>query len=159
MISPAGSMLKALSTHLQPPAADGVPHRAGAAVAAASEEVLLWWDSVPNTKRAYTHPIVGAAESFAPGRGLPTLVVCGAKPGPVLLVTAGVHGDEYEPIAAIHRAFAELEPAPLAGTVVLVACCNVDGYLAGTREGGVDGLNLARVFPGACYHFYLDHFR
>lgn len=138
-------MLARLAAHLRPLGP------AGAAASAPAEEggdETPWWDGPVGTKRTYFHPVPGA-DAWAPGRGLPTLVVRGDRPGPTLLVTAGVHGDEYEPMAAIQRVFGELQPAELAGTVVMVSCCNVDAYLSQSREAQVDGANLARVFPGS----------
>ena len=79
----------------------------------------------------------------------PKTVIESGEAGPHLVITAGVHGDEYEPMAAIQRVFGELQPAELAGTVVMVSCCNVDAYLSQSREAQVDGANLARVFPGS----------
>ena len=79
---------------------------------------------------------------------LPLLTVTGEKPGPTLVVLAGVHGDEYEGIEAIPVAYNQIEPAALAGTVVMVPVCNVPAYEAALRSSPVDGLNLARVFPG-----------
>jgi predicted deacylase len=76
------------------------------------------------------------------------MVIRGDRPGPTLMVSAGVHGDEYESMAAIQQIYAETEPAGLAGTLLMLPCCNVDAYLAGAREAAVDGGNLARVFPG-----------
>jgi predicted deacylase len=76
------------------------------------------------------------------------MAVRGRNEGATLLTLAGVHGDEYEPMAAVQRVFSELDPDKLAGTWVGVGCCNVDAYLAGGREGPADGKNLARVFPG-----------
>jgi predicted deacylase len=79
---------------------------------------------------------------------LPLLVVRGARPGATLVVTAGVHGDEYEGIEAIAQLFAALQPAELAGTLVMVPVCNMPAYEAAQRSSPIDGLNLARVFPG-----------
>ena len=123
-------------------------HMAASSMSPLADEPRRWWDSVAGTKHTYIHPLVGGAEAFAPGRGLPTLVVCGTQPGPTLLVTAGVHGDEYEAMAALHQVYATADPAQLRGTLVLVSCANVDAFLGGVREGVVDGANLARVFPG-----------
>lgn len=75
------------------------------------------------------------------------LVARGRQPGRTLLVTAGVHGDEYEGMAAIREVFGTLNPAEMAGTFVGLPVVNVPAYHAVTREGG-DGLNMARVFPG-----------
>jgi predicted deacylase len=76
------------------------------------------------------------------------LVIGGAEPGPVLLVSGGVHGDEYEGPLAITRLFHELEPADIKGTFVGLVVANVPAFEAATRCSPIDGLNLARVFPG-----------
>ncbi len=80
---------------------------------------------------------------------LPLLSVIGADAGPTLLVLAGVHGDEYEGIAAIPQVFAAVEPDQLRGALIMVPVCNPPAYRAALRSSPVDGLNLARVFPGA----------
>ncbi|MCC6453863.1 MAG: succinylglutamate desuccinylase/aspartoacylase family protein [Caldilineaceae bacterium] len=79
---------------------------------------------------------------------LPVLSVRGSKPGPTLVVLGAVHGDEYEGVEAIPQAFAEIDPAVLNGTLVMVPVCNLPAYEAALRSSPVDGLNLARVFPG-----------
>ena len=76
------------------------------------------------------------------------LVIGGAKAGPVLLVSGGVHGDEYEGPLAITRLFHELEPADITGTFVGLVVANVPAFDSATRCSPIDGLNLARVFPG-----------
>ena len=43
-----------------------------------------WWDTLPGTKRAYTHQLGPDVEDWAPGRGLPVLVAKGAQAGPTL---------------------------------------------------------------------------
>ncbi|KPF65728.1 hypothetical protein IP88_13300 [alpha proteobacterium AAP81b] len=79
---------------------------------------------------------------------VPVIVIRGARPGPRLLVTAGIHGDELNGIAVIHRLAARVDPAALAGTLVLVPGLNTPGLLASTREFP-DGSNLNRTMPGA----------
>jgi uncharacterized protein len=79
---------------------------------------------------------------------LPLLYVTGAASGPTLVVTAGVHGDEYEGIFAAGELYAALQPGELHGSVLIVTVCNVAAYEAAQRSSPVDGLNLARVFPG-----------
>ena len=79
---------------------------------------------------------------------LPLLCVTGAPDGPILLVTAAVHGNEYEGVEAIPRIFEQVEPDALHGTLVMLPVCNMPAYEAGTRNSPIDGLNLARVFPG-----------
>lgn len=79
---------------------------------------------------------------------VPVMVVRGARPGPRLLITAGIHGDELNGIAVIHRLAATIDPATLAGTLVLVPGLNTPALLVSSREFP-DGGNLNRVMPGA----------
>lgn len=82
---------------------------------------------------------------------VPVIVVKGARPGPRLLVTAGIHGDELNGIDVIHR-LAATDPAVLAGTLVLVPGLNTPGLLQGTREWTPNDSrgspNLNREMPG-----------
>lgn len=79
---------------------------------------------------------------------LPLLYVTGQRPGPTLVVTAAVHGDEYEGVEAIPQIFQQTEPTDLRGKLVMMPVCNMPAYEAATRSSPIDGLNLARVFPG-----------
>ena len=51
---------------------------------------------------------------------LPITLVNGAKDGPRLSVTGGIHGAEYPGIEAAIRLAAKLDPAEVSGTVVVV---------------------------------------
>lgn len=79
----------------------------------------------------------------------PTLVARGTHSGKTILVTAGVHGDEYDGIVATQDVFEGLDPAAMRGTFVGIPVANAPAFIAGRREGNWDHLNLARVFPGA----------
>ncbi len=68
--------------------------------------------------------------------------------GPTVLVSAGVHGDEYEGPAAVARLAEELRGKKLQGRVLLVPGMNPLARLSGTRITQEDGKNLARCFPG-----------
>lgn len=84
---------------------------------------------------------VGAAIS------LECTTVTGAASGPRLLITGGVHGDEFEPMAAIRRLLRLLEPARLRGCVTLAPVVNAPAFARRSRCGD-DGLDLARTCPG-----------
>ncbi len=73
--------------------------------------------------------------------------VVGEAPGPRLLVTGGVHGDEFEPMAAIRRLMKAVRPAGLRGRLTLAPVVNEPAFVNGDRVGD-DGLDLARVCPG-----------
>lgn len=68
-------------------------------------------------------------------------------PGPRLLITAGVHGDEYEPLMAAFRLIEAIGSRLSHGSVTIVPGVNgtaVDAHL----RCGSDGLDLARTCPG-----------
>jgi len=80
--------------------------------------------------------------------GIPVVVVNGAQPGPRLALSAGVHGDEYDPMAAVRRVLAETDPATLRGTLIGLPCVNTPAFDAAARTSGIDHGNLNRIFPG-----------
>ena len=80
---------------------------------------------------------------------IPVLTVCGARPGKTLVTTAGVHGDEYEGMEAIHRAFEALDPSSMTGTFVAVPAVTLPAYWMACRVNPLDSRNMARVFPGS----------
>lgn len=82
------------------------------------------------------------------GSQIAIIVSRGDVSGPTILVLGAVHGDEYEGPQAIRTAFRSLDPTTLHGTFIGVPVSNVPAFKAGTRISPLDGLNLARVFPG-----------
>ena len=72
----------------------------------------------------------------------------GAAPGPTLVATGAVHGNEYPGPRCLMRLAEDLDAADLRGTLLLLPIANVPAYEAGCRNCPVDGKNLARVFPG-----------
>ena len=74
-------------------------------------------------------------------------VIEGTQPGPTVLIVGGIHGDEYEAMAAIRRLIQILEPPSLRGRVVLIPVVNEPAYWHGQRTAD-DGLDLARTCPG-----------
>jgi predicted deacylase len=90
-----------------------------------------------------------AARSGDEGTTLPVSVINGTRPGPVLALVAGVHGQEYTPILALQNLLRSIDPKTLAGTVIMVHVANMPSYLARTiYYSPVDKQNLNRVFPG-----------
>lgn len=79
---------------------------------------------------------------------VPYVVLVGEHAGPRVVVTAGVHGDEYEGVRAVAELTRVLDPAAVHGTVVLVPVVNPPAFHAGLRVSPLDGVNLNRVFPG-----------
>ncbi|MFB7928252.1 succinylglutamate desuccinylase/aspartoacylase family protein [Streptomyces sp. NPDC056039] len=80
---------------------------------------------------------------------IPLTLVNGARPGPRVVITAGVHGGEFTGIDAATRLAALLEPGGVRGQIVLCPVANPPAVYQG-RLGvsPVDGVNINRVFPG-----------
>lgn len=89
-------------------------------------------------------------DGLAAPADVPALVARGGEPGPTLVAVAGVHGDEYEGMEAIRQVFAHLDPARLRGCFLGIPVANPFAYEARARTAPahIDGLNLARIFPG-----------
>jgi len=79
---------------------------------------------------------------------IPVLLQRGAREGKVLVITAGVHGDEYEGVRAILDVVPRLDPVEMSGDLVAVSVANPPAFWSGTRTSPLDGVDLARSFPG-----------
>jgi uncharacterized protein len=80
---------------------------------------------------------------------LPVVITHGSTPGPVLVLTAGIHGGEYVPIVAVRQFVRGLDPTQMRGTIV--ACLQSSPVAFQRRSAFVnplDGQNLNRSFPG-----------
>lgn len=80
---------------------------------------------------------------------IPIVLVNGARPGPRVGVTAGIHGAEYVSIAALRRVAMELDPAEMTGSLVASLISNPAAFAARSiYVNPLDGRNLNRSFPG-----------
>lgn len=79
---------------------------------------------------------------------LPVGVLHGARPGPVIWVSATMHGDELNGVPIIRHLLLEVDPATLSGTVLAVPIVNIFGLLQESRYLP-DRRDLNRCFPGA----------
>lgn len=83
------------------------------------------------------------------GYDIPVIVVNGSRPGPTLALVGGLHGAEFASIVALQKFSTQVDPARLAGRVIIVPLVNVAGFEGVTRHlNPVDGKNMNRVFPG-----------
>jgi len=55
--------------------------------------------------------------------------IVGTRRGPHLLITGGVHGDEFEPMAAVRQLMREVAAEHLRGRLTLVPVVNERAYL------------------------------
>lgn len=109
-------------------------------------ELPPWAHVAAGSQARFLHTVTSRADGGLVQ--LPVIVIRGAQPGKTLLVTAGVHGDEFEGMAAIERVAALIVLGELRGTLVLVPVANPPAYEAGLRVNPDDRQDMARVFPG-----------
>ena len=93
-----------------------------------------------------TVPWDANVDGFAP---LTVLAARGRNDGPTLLITAGVHGDEYEGPVAIARFMRALDVGRLTGNVIAILVLNTAAWANHTRTTPMDVENLNRLFPGS----------
>ena len=72
----------------------------------------------------------------------------GKKPGPGLLLTGGVHGDEINGIEIVRRLIKDNRLLPDCGLVIAIPLVNIYGFIYNSRELP-DGRDLNRCFPGS----------
>lgn len=107
--------------------------------------VMLNTEVLPSTT---TRLSWSPAESFEMiSTPTPVLIAHGAKPGPVLCLTAALHGDELNGIEIVRRVLYNIDPGKLSGTVIGVPIVNLQGFRRGSRYL-VDRRDLNRYFPG-----------
>ncbi|HKK61799.1 MAG TPA: succinylglutamate desuccinylase/aspartoacylase family protein [Bacteroidales bacterium] len=79
---------------------------------------------------------------------LPVRVIRGEKPGPVLLISGGLHGDEINGIEIVRRMLVKNILKPESGSVIAIPLMNVYGFIQNVR-GVPDGKDINRSFPGS----------
>ena len=78
---------------------------------------------------------------------VPVIVQRAKVDGPVLLLMAGMHGDEINGIEIVRRMIRKGWNKPTSGTVICIPVFNIFGFLNVSRELP-DGRDLNRSFPG-----------
>jgi len=79
---------------------------------------------------------------------MPVHVINGRQAGPVMFVTAAIHGDEINGIEIIRRLLATKALQRLSGTLIAVPVVNVYGFVSQSRYLP-DRRDLNRSFPGS----------
>ncbi|RZS99408.1 succinylglutamate desuccinylase/aspartoacylase family protein [Aquimarina brevivitae] len=78
---------------------------------------------------------------------IPVIIERSKKPGPTILITAGVHGDEINGVEIVRQIIAKKINKPAKGSIICIPVLNVFGFLSMDRAFP-DGRDLNRVFPG-----------
>lgn len=92
---------------------------------------------------------------------IPIIIERSKIPGPTVLITAAIHGDEINGVEIVRQLIARKLNKPKRGTIICIPILNVFGFLNAERAFP-DGRDLNRVFPGTktgslasrvAYHF------
>lgn len=78
---------------------------------------------------------------------VPVFVESALEPGPTVLITAGIHGDEVNGMEVVRQVISHGVNKPNKGTIICIPVVNVFGFIAKSRYFP-DGRDLNRVFPG-----------
>lgn len=80
---------------------------------------------------------------------IPVAVINGAKSGPTLALVAGSHGTEYASIIALQKMIQTINPAEVAGVLIIVPLVNPGSFEQKVPHlNPVDNKNMNRFYPG-----------
>ncbi|MGE0621897.1 MAG: succinylglutamate desuccinylase/aspartoacylase family protein [Pseudomonadales bacterium] len=128
------------------PAATGVATGAVAAETAWGPAEVVGRTIEPGTADRF--PFIPDTSYQASLLNIPVFVARGARPGPTLCLTAGIHGDEISGVEVARRAFVGTDPTRLSGMLITLPMLNADGFRSGSRYLP-DRRDLNRYFPGS----------
>ncbi|MEP1198638.1 succinylglutamate desuccinylase/aspartoacylase family protein [Tateyamaria sp.] len=100
----------------------------------------------PGTRRSVTLPVSALPDHTAVG--LNVEVIHGKRAGPMMFVSAAVHGDEVIGVEIVRRLLRTPQLSNLRGTLLVVPVVNSFGFLARSRYLP-DRRDLNRCFPGS----------
>jgi len=79
---------------------------------------------------------------------IPVIVRRSKHEGPVVLFSAGIHGDEINGVEVVRQIISKKINRPHRGTIICIPVINMYGFVNKSREFP-DGRDLNRVFPGS----------
>jgi uncharacterized protein len=79
---------------------------------------------------------------------IPVIVRRSKIEGPVVLFSAGIHGDEINGVEVVRQIISKKINRPAKGTIICIPIINMYGFVNKSREFP-DGRDLNRVFPGS----------
>jgi predicted deacylase len=105
-------------------------------------------DLTRDGKQAGHISIPHSAHRSAYGQVVLPLIWIHNGPGPVALLSAGVHGDEFEGQIALRNLARTLAAEEIRGGLLILPMANAPAVAASLRVSPIDDLNLNRTFPG-----------
>ncbi|ARV05348.1 succinylglutamate desuccinylase [Polaribacter sp. SA4-10] len=112
-----------------------------------SKPFILLGKEIPEGKRTVLDLEVAKLHTRTTVK-VPVIIERSKKPGPVVLLLAGIHGDETNGVGIIREIISQKINIPVNGTIICIPVFNIFGYLIHTREFP-DGRDLNRMFPGS----------
>ncbi len=79
---------------------------------------------------------------------IPVIIERSLIDGPVVLLSAGIHGDEINGVEIVRQIIIQKINKPKTGTIICIPIVNMFGFVNKSREFP-DGRDLNRVFPGS----------
>lgn len=79
---------------------------------------------------------------------IPVIIERSIIDGPVVLFSAGIHGDEINGVEVVRQLITQKINKPKTGTIICIPIVNMFGFVNKSREFP-DGRDLNRVFPGS----------
>ncbi|OBX22514.1 hypothetical protein LX77_02150 [Gelidibacter algens] len=79
---------------------------------------------------------------------IPIIIERSKIPGPTILFSAGIHGDEINGVDIVRQLIARRINMPKRGTIICMPILNIFGFLS-SKRAFPDGRDLNRVFPGS----------
>ncbi|WP_027125632.1 succinylglutamate desuccinylase/aspartoacylase family protein [Gelidibacter mesophilus] len=79
---------------------------------------------------------------------IPIIIERSKIPGPTILFSAGIHGDEINGVDIVRQLIARRINRPKRGTIICMPILNIFGFL-NSKRAFPDGRDLNRVFPGS----------
>ena len=79
---------------------------------------------------------------------IPIIIERSKTPGPTILFSAGIHGDEINGVDIVRQLIARRINRPKRGTIICMPILNIFGFL-NSKRAFPDGRDLNRVFPGS----------
>jgi len=80
--------------------------------------------------------------------GLPVAVVNGARDGKTLYMQAASDGDELNGVGVVQRVVPQLDPAELAGTILVCGIVNYHAFQVAEHRNPIDDTKMNRAYPG-----------
>lgn len=113
---------------------------------AVNKKIVILGTNIPPGKKVILHLDIARLHTHTK-IDIPVIVERAKVDGPVLLLNAGIHGNELNGVEIVRQLLVKKYTNPERGMVISIPTLNIFGFLNQTREFP-DGKDLNRTFPG-----------